>query len=134
MTILLNDKKSNLSPFIGNFTSIDLSLASIDLNYDLPWSTNTDNFGSDHFPIIINYKRANSSCGEEHEANDKDCKRYQEEVEILKIKVQQQISGHEAVEKFQREKKTSYSAKTYNDQTENIENLEKKVCETRVEI
>ncbi|GFW02780.1 probable RNA-directed DNA polymerase from transposon BS [Trichonephila clavipes] len=38
----------------------DLSLASIDLNYDLSWSTNTDNFGSDHFPIIINYKRANS--------------------------------------------------------------------------
>ncbi|GFV69021.1 hypothetical protein TNCV_1999871 [Trichonephila clavipes] len=61
-----------------------------------------------------------------HEANDKDCKRYQEEIEILKIKVQQQISRNEAVEKFQREKETSYSAKTYNDQTEKIENLEKK--------
>ncbi|GFW17185.1 hypothetical protein TNCV_2763081 [Trichonephila clavipes] len=48
-----------------------------------------------------------------------------EEIEILKIKVQQQISRNEAVEKFQREKKTSYSAKTY-DQTEKIENLEKK--------
>ncbi|GFV68879.1 hypothetical protein TNCV_1985431 [Trichonephila clavipes] len=66
-----------------------------------------------------------SSCGEGHEANDKDCKRYQEEIEILKIKVQQQISRNKAVEKFQREKKT-YSAKTYNDQTEKIENLEKK--------
>ncbi|GFS48733.1 hypothetical protein TNCV_3444521 [Trichonephila clavipes] len=40
-----------------------------------------------------------------HEANDKDCKKYQEEIEILKIKVQQQISGNETVEKFQREKK-----------------------------
>ncbi|GFW68989.1 probable RNA-directed DNA polymerase from transposon BS [Trichonephila clavipes] len=66
-----------------------------------------------------------SSCGEGHEANDKDCKRYKEEIEILKIKVQQQISRNEAVEKFQREKKTSYSTKTYNDQTEKIENLEK---------
>ncbi|GFU86664.1 probable RNA-directed DNA polymerase from transposon X-element [Trichonephila clavipes] len=69
-----------------------------------------------------------SSCGEGHEANDTDCKRYKEEIEILKIKVQQQISRNEAVEKFQREKKkTSYSAKTYNDQTEKIENLEKKL-------
>ncbi|GFX11558.1 hypothetical protein TNCV_5141331 [Trichonephila clavipes] len=58
-----------------------------------------------------------SSCGEGHEANDKDCKKYQEEIEILKIKVQQQISRNEAIEKFQRDKKTSYSAKTYNDQT-----------------
>ncbi|GFU56856.1 transposable element Tcb2 transposase [Trichonephila clavipes] len=65
------------------------------------------------------------SCGEDHEANDKGCKRYQKEVEILKIKVQQQISRNEAVEKFQREK-TLYSAKTYNDQTEKIDNLEKK--------
>ncbi|GFU55136.1 hypothetical protein TNCV_426411 [Trichonephila clavipes] len=69
-----------------------------------------------------------SSCGEGHEANDTDCKRYKEEIEILKIKVQQQISRNEAVEKFQREKKTSYSAKTYNDQTEKIENLEKKLA------
>ncbi|GFX92622.1 hypothetical protein TNCV_4087271 [Trichonephila clavipes] len=69
-----------------------------------------------------------SSCGEGHEANDKDCKRYKEENEILKNKVQQQISRNEAVEKFQREKKTSYSAKTYNDQTEKIENLEKKLA------
>ncbi|GFW92660.1 hypothetical protein TNCV_519761 [Trichonephila clavipes] len=67
-----------------------------------------------------------SSCGERHEANDKDYKKYQEEIEILKIKVQQQISRNEAIEKFQRDKKTSYSAKTYNDQTEKIENLEKK--------
>ncbi|GFT19438.1 putative RNA-directed DNA polymerase from transposon BS [Trichonephila clavipes] len=44
-------------PNLNNF--LHLSLASIDLNYDLSWSTNTDNFGSDHFPIIINYKRAN---------------------------------------------------------------------------
>ncbi|GFY34923.1 hypothetical protein TNCV_154961 [Trichonephila clavipes] len=66
-----------------------------------------------------------SSWGEGHEANDKNCERYQEEIEILKIKVEQQISRNEAVEKFQREKK-SYSAKTYNDQTEKIENLEKK--------
>ncbi|GFU44329.1 uncharacterized protein TNCV_3617771 [Trichonephila clavipes] len=63
--------------------------------------------------------------GEGHEANDKDCKRYQEEIEILKIKVQQQISRNEAVENS-KGKKTSYSAKTYNDQTEKIENLEKK--------
>ncbi|GFR18786.1 hypothetical protein TNCT_526691, partial [Trichonephila clavata] len=27
----------------------------------MSWSTSTDNFGSDHFPIIINYKRTNSS-------------------------------------------------------------------------
>ncbi|GFW92712.1 hypothetical protein TNCV_1735051 [Trichonephila clavipes] len=70
-------------------------------------------------------KKKFCSCGEGHEANDKDCKRYQEEIEILKIKVQQQISRNEAVEKFQREKNPSYSAKTYNDQTEKIENLEK---------
>ncbi|GFV89381.1 retrovirus-related Pol polyprotein from transposon 17.6 [Trichonephila clavipes] len=33
-----------------------------------------------------NKKKKCSSCGEGHEANDKDCKRYQEEIEILKIK------------------------------------------------
>ncbi|GFY03523.1 hypothetical protein TNCV_3211601 [Trichonephila clavipes] len=70
-------------------------------------------------------KKKCSSCGKGHEANDKDCKKYQEEIEILQIKVQQ-ISRNEAVEKFQRKKKTSYSAKTYNDQTEQIENFEKK--------
>ncbi|GFY04577.1 probable RNA-directed DNA polymerase from transposon BS [Trichonephila clavipes] len=59
--ILLNDKSPTYLHSSGIFTSIDLSLASIDLNYDLSWSTNTDNFGSDHFPIIINYKRANRS-------------------------------------------------------------------------
>ncbi|GFT16317.1 hypothetical protein TNCV_3814101 [Trichonephila clavipes] len=66
-----------------------------------------------------------NSCGEEHETNVKGYKKYKEEVEILKIKVQQEISRNEAVEKFQREKK-SYWAKTYNDQAEKIENLEKK--------
>ncbi|GFX65615.1 hypothetical protein TNCV_4093101 [Trichonephila clavipes] len=66
-----------------------------------------------------------SSCGEAHEANSKICKKYQDEVEILKIKVQQQISRNEAVEKFQNFKKTTYSAKTYNNQTEKTENLEK---------
>ncbi|GFT02360.1 uncharacterized protein TNCV_4625041 [Trichonephila clavipes] len=71
--------------------------------------------------------------GEGHEANDTDCKRYKEEIEILKIKVQQQISRNEAVENSKGKKKTSYSAKTYNDQTEKIENLEK-VSETRNEI
>ncbi|GFW83260.1 probable RNA-directed DNA polymerase from transposon BS [Trichonephila clavipes] len=50
-------------------------------------------------------KKKCSSCGEGHEANDKDCKRYQEQIEILKNKVQQQISRNEAIEKFQREKK-----------------------------
>ncbi|GFW16847.1 transposable element Tc1 transposase [Trichonephila clavipes] len=57
--ILLNDKSPTYLHSSGIFTSIDLSLASIDLNYDLSWSTNTDNFGSDHFPIIINFKRTN---------------------------------------------------------------------------
>ncbi|GFW41755.1 transposon Tf2-9 polyprotein [Trichonephila clavipes] len=89
----------------------------------------------DHFPLPLiedvldklpEAKVYTTSCGEGHEANDKDCKKYQEEIEILKIKVQQQISRNEAIEKFQRDKKTSYSAKTYNDQTEKIENLEKK--------
>ncbi|GFW37720.1 hypothetical protein TNCV_4629251 [Trichonephila clavipes] len=42
-----------------------------------------------------------SSCGEAHEANSKICKKYQDEVEIFKIKVEQQISRNEAVEKFQ---------------------------------
>ncbi|GFV75586.1 hypothetical protein TNCV_2240351 [Trichonephila clavipes] len=65
-------------------------------------------------------------CGEEHEANDKDCKIYQEEIEILKIKVQQQKSRETNQLRNSKGKKTSYSAKTYNDQTEKIENLEKK--------
>ncbi|GFX15074.1 hypothetical protein TNCV_4898411 [Trichonephila clavipes] len=74
-----------------------------------------------------------SSCGEEHEANDKGCKRYQEEVEILKIKVQQQISRNEAVEKSKGKKKTSYWAKTYNDQKVKIENLEKLFAKLELE-
>ncbi|GFS67861.1 hypothetical protein TNCV_2295201 [Trichonephila clavipes] len=60
--ILLNDKSPTYLHSSGISTSIDLSLETIDLNYDLSWSTNTDNIGSDHFPIIINYKRTNSSA------------------------------------------------------------------------
>ncbi|GFX84352.1 hypothetical protein TNCV_4134621 [Trichonephila clavipes] len=68
-----------------------------------------------------------SSCEEGHEAKDKDCKKYQEEIEILKIKVQQQKSREtKQLRNSKGKKKTSYSAKTYNDQTEKIENLEKK--------
>ncbi|GFV87598.1 hypothetical protein TNCV_3282361 [Trichonephila clavipes] len=76
-------------------------------------------------------KKKCSSCGEGHEANDKDCKRYKEEIEILKIKVQQQISRNEAVEKFQREKK-HHTRPKHNDQTEKIENLEKKLAKLEI--
>ncbi|GFX09720.1 hypothetical protein TNCV_653191 [Trichonephila clavipes] len=74
-----------------------------------------------------------SSCGEGHEANDKDCKKYQEEIEILKIKVQQQISRNKAIEKFQRGKNIILG-KTYNDQTEKIENLGKKFAKLELKL
>ncbi|GFR00889.1 hypothetical protein TNCT_183451 [Trichonephila clavata] len=54
--MLLNDKSPTYLHSSGIFTSIDLSLSSMHLNYELSWSTNTDNFGNDHLPIFIKYK------------------------------------------------------------------------------
>ncbi|GFR31702.1 hypothetical protein TNCT_179741 [Trichonephila clavata] len=51
--MLLNDKSPTYLHSPGIFTSIDLSLSSINLNYELSWSTNTDNFRSNHLPTII---------------------------------------------------------------------------------
>ncbi|GFQ92488.1 hypothetical protein TNCT_626271 [Trichonephila clavata] len=60
--MLLNDKSPIYLHSSGIFTSIDLSLSSISLNYELTWSTYTDNFGSDHLRIIIEYKGSYSSA------------------------------------------------------------------------
>ncbi|GFR22735.1 hypothetical protein TNCT_327341, partial [Trichonephila clavata] len=61
---LLNDKSPTYLHSSGIFTSIDLSLSSISLNYELSWSTYADNFGSvcDHLLIIIEYKGSYSSA------------------------------------------------------------------------
>ena len=51
---LLNDKSPTyFHPASGSFTSIDLSLCSASVFLDFEWQVNSDQCGSDHFPIFI---------------------------------------------------------------------------------
>ena len=51
---LLNDESyTYLHPGSGTFTAIDLSLASPGIYMDLTFDVETDTFGSDHFPIVL---------------------------------------------------------------------------------
>ena len=52
---LLNDGSyTYLHPATGTFTAIDLSLCSPDIIMELDFMVESDSYGSDHFPIILN--------------------------------------------------------------------------------
>jgi len=52
--ILLNNGKSTRhNPVNGNFSAIDLSIASPTIAPDLEWDTQTSYNGSDHWPILL---------------------------------------------------------------------------------
>ena len=51
---MLNDKSPTyFHPASGSFTSIDLSLCSASVFLDFEWQIDSDQCGSDHFPIFI---------------------------------------------------------------------------------
>lgn len=52
--ILLNDKSPTHLSTHNTLTHIDLTFASPEISIDSTWKTETDLFGSDHYPIIIN--------------------------------------------------------------------------------
>ena len=61
---LMNDKsKTFLDSGKGTFSSLDLSLCHPSLYLDYNWSVCQDQYGSDHFPIII---ESNQSTREDH--------------------------------------------------------------------
>ncbi|KAK3871092.1 hypothetical protein Pcinc_023738 [Petrolisthes cinctipes] len=53
---LLNDgQATRVDDRSGNFSAIDLSLASPDIHQDFSWHPESDSLGSDHFPICLSY-------------------------------------------------------------------------------
>ena len=58
--VLLNSgDPTRVCPTTGNFSHIDLSLATPRLSLDIEWATFTDTLGSDHFPIILTLNAVN---------------------------------------------------------------------------
>ena len=59
---LLNDKsKTYLHPASGSFSCIDLSLEHPALYLDFDWSVLDDQYGSDHFPLLITSNDSSST-------------------------------------------------------------------------
>ena len=54
---LLNDGSyTYLHPSTGTFTAIGLSLCSPDILMEIDFMVESDSYGSDHFPIILNMR------------------------------------------------------------------------------
>ena len=52
--VVLNSKLgTRIDSRTGNFSSIDLTIVSTGLAYQLSWDVDNDNRGSDHFPIFV---------------------------------------------------------------------------------
>ena len=59
--VILNTGEPTYISSNGNFSHIDVSLATPQLSVDINWSTYTDTLGSDHIPIILKIGRINNN-------------------------------------------------------------------------